>query len=320
MKIFMVGEPASHAADLSASLRSPATIVKLPSQAAYESAWDEVIGPDDVVVALAFSRPNQACPPFRLLHVAGAGTDRIDLSCLPAQVRVCNVYEHEVPIAEYVLLCMLENATGAAQLRARLTATNWSAAYRSRAPHSEISGTTVGLIGYGRIGREVARRAQAFGVRVVAVNGRAVNPPEAEVRSSHHIDWLLEQADYVVVCCPLTNDTHGLLDQRRLSRMQSHAVLINPSRAEIVDEAALYAALSQGRIAGAYLDVWYQYPSEGRDVTPSRLGLLELPNVYGTPHSAAWTRQLFERRYAAIARNIDRLSSGEALQNELSRL
>lgn len=98
--------------------------------------------------------------------------------------------------------------------------------------------------------------------------------------------------------------------------MKASAVLINISRAEIAEEAALHAALAEGTIAGAFLDVWYRYPAGATDVvTPSDYDFHALLNVYATPHSSAWTDALPVRRYAAIARNIERLSAGEPLMN-----
>jgi phosphoglycerate dehydrogenase-like enzyme len=103
-----------------------------------------------------------------------------------------------------------------------------------------------------------------------------------------------------------------------LAAMKRDAVLINVSRAELVDEAALYRALSGGTIGGAVLDVWYGYPKGSDDrVAPSTLPLLDLPNVVATAHSSAWTEALPGRRYAVIADNLKRLREGRPLVNEV---
>ena len=97
--------------------------------------------------------------------------------------------------------------------------------------------------------------------------------------------------------------------------MKPSAVLINIARGEIIDEAAFYDALSKGRIGGAVLDAWYQYPGPGETVAPSRFPFDTLPNVRATPHASAWTAPLFARRYAVIADNIGRFYEGVPLHN-----
>ncbi|WP_291689913.1 NAD(P)-dependent oxidoreductase, partial [Bradyrhizobium sp.] len=135
------------------------------------------------------------------------------------------------------------------------------------------------------------------------------------------LERLLNESDFVAVTCPLTDSTRGLLRARTLGQMKRSAVLINVSRAEVVDEAALYEALAQGVIAGAFLDVWYEYPA-GADETvrPSRFPFHRLPQVYATPHSCAWTTALPYRRYAVIAENIRRWATGEPLLNLVHRV
>jgi phosphoglycerate dehydrogenase-like enzyme len=318
VKIIMIGEAANHKDKLQASLHGSYEIVGLPREAASSAASDDVIAPDDVVVTLRFARPDRA-PPFRLLHVPGAGLDGIDFGALAPGCAVCNVFEHEIPIAEFVLLAMLEWQIRLSEMRQSFTPETWSAVYRNRLPHGELFGKTLGLIGFGRIGRAIAVRARAFGMRVTAMDaGTAADPaglaeivlPLSERRR------LLAEADFVVIACPLTESTRNSIDADALGRMKRSAVLINISRAEIVDEDALYRALADGVIAGAVLDVWYRYPVGSDDLTPpSRQPFHTLPNVYATPHSSAWTDALPRRRYAVIAENIRRLEANEPLLN-----
>ncbi|MBV9523408.1 MAG: hypothetical protein JO010_11475, partial [Alphaproteobacteria bacterium] len=130
------------------------------------------------------------------------------------------------------------------------------------------------------------------------------------------LDQILPECDFLLVACPLDAATRGLLDGPRLALCRRSAVLINVARAEIVDEDALYAALRDGVIAGAALDVWYSYPTAKEPhARPSRHPFQELPNVIMTPHCAAWTEGLFERRWSFIAGNLDRFASGMPLRN-----
>ncbi len=318
MKVFLIGEAANHKDRLAAFLERPCDIIALPREAASSPEFDSAIAADDVIVSLRFTRQGGVAPRFRLLHVPGAGLDGIDLAALPEDCRVCNVFEHEIPIAEFVLAAMLGWEIRLDALRRSFGSDAWPDVYRARVPHGEIHGKTLGLIGFGRIGRTIALRARAFGMRVVALDPFATDPDgtaDVLLRPDRLAD-LLATADFLAITCPLTAETRGLIGTAQFRAMKPSAVLINISRAPIVDEEALYDALARRVIAGAVLDVWYGYPVGADDrVPPSRFRFEELPNAVCTPHSSAWTTSLPERRYAFIARNIARLQSGEPLLN-----
>lgn len=318
MKILMVGEAANHRDKLARHLSSARQIEALPREASFSADFDDAIGEDDVVIALRLRREGAKVPPFRLLHVPGAGLDAIDLEALPASTAVCNVFEHEVPIAEFVLGAMLQWEIRFDVLRRSFSPDNWSDVYRTRIPHGELYGKTLLVLGFGRIGRAIAARARAFGMHILAVDAYPVDAPGLADASAtpDHLAGCLGQADYVVISCPLTPQTTGLISERELTAMKPGSVLVNVSRAEIVDEQALFVALKIRAIAGAFLDVWYSYPQGAADrVQPSSYPFHELENVICTPHSSAWTVPLTERRYAFIARNIERLIAGEPLAN-----
>lgn len=324
MKILMIGEAADHADDLRRGVDAPVDIVALPAEAAWSATEDAVVEPDDVVVSLRWSRPNGRIPAFRLLHVPGAGLDGIDMAAVAPETVVANVFEHEIPIAEFVLARLLEWQIRATAMQEAFTPAAWPQLYRHRTPHGELHGRTLGIVGYGRIGQAVAGRAAAFGMRVRAVDDRVTGTgpaPDgnAELAPSALLADVVAGCDAVVIACPLTPATTGLIDAALLRRMPAHAVLVNVSRAEIVEESALYTALRDGRIGGAILDVWYRYPTED-DPTPGGAApaahpFWELPNAWCTPHSSAWTHHLPRRRYAVIAENVNRLVAGEPLRN-----
>jgi phosphoglycerate dehydrogenase-like enzyme len=175
MKIVMIGEAANHQQKLAASLAQPCDIACLPPEAAGSSSFDAQIDGADVVISLRYRRQGTA-PRFALLHVPGAGLDGIDLASLPLGCTVCNVFEHDVPIAEFVLLAMLQWQIRLDDMRGRFSPETWSQAYRHRVPHSELLGQTLGLIGFGRIGRAIAARAKAFGMHVLAMDSAVVDP------------------------------------------------------------------------------------------------------------------------------------------------
>jgi phosphoglycerate dehydrogenase-like enzyme len=272
----------------------------------------------DVLIASRFSAHEGARVRFRMLQAPGAGTDKIDFAAVPPAAWICDAYEHEGPIAEYVFAAILDHAIGYGAMTRRIAEEGWGRAYFSRPPHGEVAGTTLGLVGLGHIGAAVAKRAKAFGMTVMALTAspRAAAENVDWLGTGERLDELLAAADYLVLACPLTEATRGLIGARELARMKPTALLINIARAEIADEAALYAALGEGGIGGAVLDAWYRYPASAEgDATPSRFPFGSLPNVRMTPHSAAWTDGVWARRCVVLARNIDRLRCGEPLLN-----
>lgn len=257
-------------------------------------------------------------PRLKLIQTPTSGHDRIDPEAVPSGCLVCNVHEHEAAIAEYVLAAMLHWVIRLADLDRGFRAGDWHGGVaRPGHMHHEIGGRTLGIVGYGRIGREVARRASAFGMRIVAATRASPGGgADHEIWPLDRLDEMLAASDFVLVACPLSESTRGLLDARRLSCLRTDAVLINVARAAIIEEAALYAALRTRRIGGAILDVWYGYPTpDAPDAAPSRFPFHALDNVLMTPHAAAWTHETVARRWRCIAANLDRLARGDALEN-----
>jgi phosphoglycerate dehydrogenase-like enzyme len=270
----------------------------------------------DAMISLRYGKDEAERYLPRLVHLPGAGADAIEFERLPPDCVVCNVFEHEIPIAEYVLAAILNHAIGYVGMVGSFSGEQFGPLFASRKTHAEAHGKTLGIVGFGHIGKLVAQRAQAFGMRVYAIS-RSGHAPEADQAGDvSQLPDMLHQADFVLIACPLTPETHGLIGAAQLKLMKSTAVLINVSRGAIVDEEALYATLSQGLIGGATLDVWYQYPSPGNPAPhPSRFAFEKLPNVQCTVHSSGWTEEMFERRFAVIADNLKRLHDGRPLLN-----
>lgn len=251
---------------------------------------------------------------LRLIQCVGAGADLFDLADLPPGCALCNVHEHEIPIAEYILLCVLLFATGLIEADRAFRQGLWLGSGRyDGAFHQEAFGRTIGFIGFGHIGRAAAARARALGMKTLAVRRRPEPHPDLEAcYAFSELPRMLGACDYLAVACPLTPETRGLLGERELRMLRPHAVLINPARAAIVDEAALYRALRERWFAGAALDVWYEYPARpDAGMHGSRYPFHELPNVIVTPHRSAWTLAMVLRRFRRIAENLDRVARGE---------
>jgi phosphoglycerate dehydrogenase-like enzyme len=270
----------------------------------------------DAVVALRFGKAEAERYSTRLLHLPGAGADAVDLQALEPGCSVCNVFEHEIPVAEFVMTAILNHTVQYGQLLKSFDANHWKESYAARRIHAEVFGKTLGLIGYGHIGRAVSQRAKAFGMRVHAVSNSGAAPEADWAGKASQLGEMLPLVDFLLIACPLTAETRGLIGATQLAMLKPTAVLINIGRAQVVEEEPLYEALASGRLGGATLDVWYDYPAPDRsDARPSRFPFGELSNVHCTAHSSAWTQELFERRYAVIADNLTRLQNGLPLRN-----
>jgi phosphoglycerate dehydrogenase-like enzyme len=233
---------------------------------------------------------------------------------------VCNVAGHEQAIAEYVLMTMLAWQHRLIDIAAAFRGGIWSTGGGAGGgpTHGEIMGKTVGIVGYGKIGREVAKRAVGFGCTVVAANRSPVadRGGASEIYPLAEIDRMLSRCDIVVIAAGLGPETARLIDARRLSLMKPDAFLINIGRAGIADEEALFAALKDGKIGGAALDVWWQYPTAAEpNRRGSRLPFHELPNVIMTPHCSSATDGARDRRFGTVAGNLDRYVRGQPLTN-----
>ena len=263
-------------------------------------------------------------PRVRLVQSVATGVELIELAALPAGVAVCNAFGHESAIAEYVVMVMLAWRHRLLQISGEFRENaSWRTSWvHGGAPHGEVRGSTLGIVGYGRVGREVARRAAPFGCRILAVNRtpREPEPGVEDVLPLGALDRMLPECDTVALCTALGAETTGLFDARRLSLMKSSAFLINIARGQIVDEDAIYSALRDRTIGGAAIDVWWQYPTAAEpERRGSRHPFHKLPNVIATPHNSGWTDGMVQRRWNEIADNINRFVRGESLINVVAR-
>ncbi len=266
----------------------------------------------EVLVSMSFNGVMaDAASRLRLVQVPGAGLDRIDRAALRAGLHLANAYGHETGIAEFVIGAMIALTRSFGRLDAGMRAGVWQSQWAIGVPAPplwpELAGKTLGILGYGHIGEALARRARAFSEGVSFIGG-----PE-------HLDDILRQSDFIAITLPLSPQTQGLLDARHLGLMRPTACLINVARAEIVDEMALYKALSSGRLAGAALDVWYRYPAAPGAAQPATQPFHELPNLIMTPHISGWTEGMLEARANLIAGNIERTARGEPPLSAIAR-
>ncbi len=274
----------------------------------------------DIIVSNHWRADYPPAPRARLVQSVATGVELFDLAALPRGASVCNSFGHETAIAEYVVMTALALHHRLFEISGEFRDhASWRTSWvHGGAPHGELRDTTFGIVGYGGVGREVARRAAAFGCRILAANRtpREAEPGVERVYPLAELDQMLPQCDTVALCTALGPETTGLIDSRRLALMKPTAFLINISRGQVVDEDAIYAALRDRAIAGAALDVWWQYPTQAQpERRGSRHPFHELPNVIVTPHNSGWTAGMVQRRWNEIADNIGRFARGDGLIN-----
>jgi glycerate dehydrogenase len=248
-----------------------------------------------------------ACPGLRLICVAATGTNNVDLEAARERgIAVCNVTGYATPsVVQHVFALMLALTTRLAEHAAAAQDGRWAASDLFCVldfPFRELAGKTLGIVGYGELGRGVARVAEAFGMSVLVAQRPGGSPQQGRLP----LDELLARSDVVTLHVPLAENTRGLIGERELALMRPDALLINTARGGIVDEAALIAALRAGRLGGAGVDVLA--------IEPPRSGspLLEgpPPNLIVTPHVAWAGREARQRLLDEVALNIRAFNEG----------
>jgi glyoxylate reductase len=246
--------------------------------------------------------PLDLLPSLRVVANFGVGYDRVDVAaCAARGVVVTNtpgVLDEATADLAFALILAVRRQVVKGDRFVRTG--RWSGSWSEGGLAEELTGSTLGILGLGRIGSAVARRARGFELRVLYSRRLRADSDLGEYRD---VDALFEESDIVSVHAPLTPDTEGLVDARRLALLRDGACLVNTARGEIVDERALVAELVSGRI-GAGLDVFAHEP----EVPPE---LLDLPNVVLTPHIGSATRQTREAMTRLVVDNLLAVERGE---------
>ncbi|QOV40593.1 phosphoglycerate dehydrogenase [Streptomyces ferrugineus] len=267
-----------------------------------------------IITALAPVRAEHlsAAPELALVQCASHGFEYVDADAARERgVRVCNIGSSGAEaqnVAEQTFALMLALAKQLIPAHTALVDADW-ALPRLQQSLTELCGKTLGIVGLGQIGREVARRAAVFDMSVLYAGRRRLAPKtEAEFGGARHVplDELLSTADYVSLHAPLTDETRHLLNAERLALLKPTAFVINTARGALIDQDALADALEKGALAGAGIDVFDPEP-------PTRaLRLLRAPNVVLSPHAGGVTRETLVRIALAAVQNVTGFLSGEA--------
>jgi D-3-phosphoglycerate dehydrogenase len=248
---------------------------------------------------------------LKVIGRAGVGVDNVDMDAATRRgIVVANAPESTVvSAAEHAIGLLVALARHIPQAHAALKQGRWE---RSTHGGIELEGKTLGVLGFGRIGQQVARRAIGLGMRVVAYDPFVSKERFRELGAerAETTDEVLAAAEFLTLHLPLTPETTGILDARAIAQMPDGARLVNAARGELVDEQALLAALRSGKLAGAALDVFSAEPYTGP--------LLELDNVVATPHLAASTEEAQDRAGVIVAEQVAAALAGELVTNAVN--
>jgi phosphoglycerate dehydrogenase-like enzyme len=284
-------------------------VVQLPT---YEGIAEQIVDTD---VLMAWSvRPEQikTAEKLRWIHSPVAAVHLLMIpEIIQSEIVVTNAREiNGSVVAEHVIAQIFALAKCLPEAVRLQRQHQWGQEIIWQRRPKEIAGATLGLVGAGSIGREVAKRAASLGMRVLAVREDLSKPkPEGvdTVLNSDRIDEMLAVADYVVLAVPVTPRTTALMNAERLAKMKPDSCVINVGRGPLIDEGALAVSLRAGKVRGAALDVFTKEP------LPADSPLWDLENLLITPHTAALTEQLWDRQYALLHENLTRFLAAQPL-------
>ncbi len=261
---------------------------------------------EDTIVLIPEHTPVDASlldkAPMLKLVQCGAGYDYVDVKAAKKKgIFVSNASGvNKYAVAEHAFALLLALAKKIVYLNQSMKKGEWK---HTADIALELNGKTIGIVGLGNIGKEVAKRALAFGMKVVTVRRQRLIPEGLNIELVD-LETLLKESDFISVNVPLNKETYHMIGKRELNLMKNSALLINTSRGAVIDEKALYQILISKGIAGAGLDVFSEEP------LPRNEPMRKLDNVILTPHSAASTKEALKNRYRFFANNSLRVYNG----------
>jgi phosphoglycerate dehydrogenase-like enzyme len=251
-------------------------------------------------------------PRVRFIQRVGVGYDNLDLEALQAAgiVAAYTPGANAIAVAEHTILLMLALLKRFPAAESATRQGGWPSAELIQAGLGELANTTVGLVGFGNIGRAVAQRLAPFGSRLLYTTHHAIDPATEQQFGVRYasLDDLLASSAIVSLHVPLTGATRALIGEAELAKMQAGAFLVNTSRGEVIDESALHRAIESGKLGGAALDVLY-------NESPGGNPFADLPQVIVTPHIAGASRAAVERAIQMALANVARYLRGEPLRD-----
>jgi len=261
---------------------------------------------------------------LKLIQIPFAGVDKLDFDLYKnhQDIYICNIHTNRAAVAEHAFALILALAKNIVTNERDLRMGKWHG-FSTKEPTIQLQGKSLGIVGLGSIGWEIAKISHTLGMKVFALK-RKIEGKDLEKKNileflgeKKDLGKVIKESDFIVVAVPLTRETKGLIGEKELKLMKGK-YLINISRGAVIDEEALFKSLKERNLAGAAIDTWYQYPtSEQRKVFPSKYDFHKLDNVVMSPHTAGYTDRALEENIKSVFDNIVKIYFEEKPENQI---
>lgn len=280
----------------------------------------------EVVIGGSFSKEDlDQAKKLKLFQIPFAGVDQLDLSLYKDRkdIFICNVHTNRTAVAEHAFALMLALAKNIVTNDRDLRLGRWHG-FSSKEPTIQLQGKSLGIIGLGSIGWEIAKIGYALGMKIFALK-REIKEKDLEKKkileflgANKDLEKVIKESDFIIITVPLTQKTKGLIGKKELKLMQGK-YLVNISRGAVIDEEALFKSLEEHYLSGAAIDTWYQYPTnEQKEILPSQYNFHKLKNVVMSPHTAGYSDRALEENIKSVFDNIVRIYYGEEPENQIA--
>ncbi len=279
----------------------------------------------EVVIGGTFTKESlEQAKKLKLIQIPFAGVDKLDFSLYKnyPDIFICNIHANKNAVTEHTFALILALAKNIVINDRDLRLGRWHG-FSTKEPTIRLQGKSLGIVGLGSIGWEIAKIGHALGMKVFALKRKI---EEKDLKKKDILEFLgekkdlekvIKESDFIVVAVPLTKETSGLIGEKELKLMKGK-YLINISRGVVIDEEALFKSLKEGNITGAAIDTWYQYPSlEQKEMLPSKYDYQKLNNVVISPHTAGYTDGALEENIKSVFENIVKIYYGEEPENQI---
>jgi len=278
-----------------------------------------------VVIGGTFSKEGlEQAKKLKLIQIPFAGVDKLDFSLYKnyPDIFICNIHANKNAVAEHAFALILALAKNIVINDRDLRAGKWHG-FSTKEPTVQLQGKSLGILGLGSIGWEIAKIGHTLGMKVFALK-RKIEDEDLKKKNileflgeKKDLEKVIKESDFIVVAVPLTKETKGLIGKKELKLMKGK-YLINISRGVVIDEELLFKSLKEGNIAGAAIDTWYQYPSsKQKEMLPSKYDFQKLNNVVMSPHTAGYTERALDKNIKYVFDNIVKIYYGEEPENQI---
>jgi len=279
----------------------------------------------EVIIGGTFSKEGlEQAKKLKLIQIPFTGVDKLDFSLHKnyPDIFICNIHTNKNAVAEQAFALILALAKNIVINDRDLRAGRWHG-FSTKEPTVQLQGKSLGIVGLGSIGWEIAKIGYTLGMKVFALKRKK---EEKDLKKKNILEFLgekkdlgkvIKESDFIVIAVPLTKETSGLIGGKELKLMKGK-YLINISRGTVINEETLFKSLKEHHLAGAAIDTWYQYPSsEQKEVLPSKYDFQKLNNVVMSPHTAGYTDRALEENITSVFNNIVKIYYGEEPENQI---